>query len=265
MSEPWIKMRTSLATNPKVVRLSIVLNMHVGAVCGACFMLWCAADAHSVGGELPGYDYDYIDRMVGVSGFCKAAESVGWVALTSKGVSLPHFGVHNGETAKRRSQGARRASRFRNAGSNAPVTPASRFRNAPGVTFCAPDKRRLEKRTTATGRAGVRTPGDAAAAGLSPEDVKARTEYLTRRPDWLPEGLPWIDDEAAGELARLPALTQTVVDKVIRTARAGRRTLANPAGLVIARLRRAGRGPLGVEGESGGSNGDETPRQNGNG
>lgn len=238
MAETWIKMRTNLMTHPKVVHISVTLQAHCSVVCGACYALWSIADAHSIDGKLPGYTYAVIDSLVGLPGFCAAAEKVQWVRQDDNGVILPRFGSHNGETGKARALAARRASRQRAKATPNGVTPASRERHAPSVTKGAPTADKREIRTAA---AAAEAPKPAApAAGFSDEEFRARAAYLLRKPEWLPEGKPWIDEEAARELAALPRLTQPLVDRVIRTARDGRKTLDNPAGLVVKRLRALG-------------------------
>lgn len=239
VSEPWIKMRTNLLTNPKVVRISVALKLHRAAVCGACFALWSLGDQHSVNGKLPGYTYGVIDEWVGVPGFCGAAERVEWVKQDHDGVTLPNFGRHNGETAKKRAQAARRASRQRARTVTQPDARPSRQRHAPSVTKCAPrsDEIRGDKTTsTATGRAAAA----AAAEVLADEEIEARKAYLRKRPDWLPDGKPWIDASVVAELASMPRLDQATVESVYRVARDGRLTMKNPAGLIVKRLRAAG-------------------------
>lgn len=75
-------------------------------------------------------------------------------------------------------------------------------------------------------------------AALTAEE-KAIAVWLKRRPDWLPEGKPWISREECEALARLN-LQQADVDEAYREAKDGRKTLENPAGLVIKKLRRCG-------------------------
>lgn len=106
----------------------------------------------------------------------------------------------------------------------------------PGVrTERARDTTQQNTTTTATGRAAA-----AAAAVLSSEEVEARKAYLRKRPDWLPDGKPWIDASVVAELASMPRLDQATVESVYRVARDGRLTMKNPAGLIVKRLRAAG-------------------------
>lgn len=225
MSGDWIKMRTSLPRNPKVVRLSVTLKAHASAVCGACFVLWALADEHSEDGRLPGYTYEVIDAVVGLPGFCAAASDpeVGWVSTNAQGIVLPRFSDHNGATAKRRANGSKRANKLRE--------KASRTRNARSVTKCAPreEKRREDNSSNTKAAAGD---------GFSGEEMAARVEYLLKRPEWANV---WISRRGAEELAAMP-ITIDDVTRVYAEARKSRTTLKNPAGYVVAELKRIAEG-----------------------
>jgi len=90
--------------------------------------------------------------------------------------------------------------------------------------------------TTETNTSTSTNAGDAAAAGV----LNGNAEWLTKRPEWLPEGKPWIDRKTADSLARL-RLEPDVVADVYKRAKARRGTLANPAGYVIAEMRKEGK------------------------
>lgn len=230
MSDSWIKMRTCLLTSPKVIRVSVALGIHPSAVCGACFAVWAIADTHSSNGRLPGYTYTVLDQLAGVPGLCRALETVGWAKEDADGVTLPKYGTHNGSTAKSRATAARRASRKRDRDSQNP----SRSRHAATVTKGAPEqeKKREEKNSSSSKSENRAAP----AAGLSPELVQSNAEYLRRKPDWLPEGKPWLTNDAVMEFAD-SWLTGDDVNRVMREARDSRKTLSNPAGFIVKELR----------------------------
>lgn len=75
-------------------------------------------------------------------------------------------------------------------------------------------------------------------AAVAVGSINEKVGYLMKRPEWVPDGKGWINKAMANELARLP-LTQDQVDGVIRDARKSRTTLKNPAGYVVAELRKA--------------------------
>lgn len=82
--------------------------------------------------------------------------------------------------------------------------------------------------------------GAAAAEGRwSAEELKTRTAILLRRPEWLPEGKPWITEAVCAELSRL-GIFDTDVTAVYAEAKKSRTTLDSPAAYVIAKLRKRG-------------------------
>ena len=108
MAADWIKMRTNLWTDPRVVRIVSALNVDRATAIGALFRLWSLADEHSETGFLPGYDLKLIDREVGIEGFAAAVRDVGWLRVRAQGIILPNFEEHNGYSAKRRAQDSSR-------------------------------------------------------------------------------------------------------------------------------------------------------------
>jgi hypothetical protein len=114
MAGDWLKMRSALWDDPRVVRLQTLLTA-AGAiprraaratVCGALFRIWSIGDAHSVDGLLPGYDAAAVDEAVMIRGFAEALAAVGWLVILPDSVSIPRFEEHNGSSAKRRAQEA---------------------------------------------------------------------------------------------------------------------------------------------------------------
>lgn len=72
------------------------------------------------------------------------------------------------------------------------------------------------------------------------EELRARTqarfEAIKKRPDWLPAGKPWLDDEAAMRIARNVYIGKAQVEAAIKATRESRNTLDNPAGYFIKKL-----------------------------
>jgi hypothetical protein len=81
----------------------------------------------------------------------------------------------------------------------------------------------------------------AAAAELSVAKVQERAVAIATKPGWVPEDKPWITEAKAKALAALP-FKGDVFKRVLREAKASRKTLANPAGYVIRRLEEAAAG-----------------------
>lgn len=158
----WIKIRTNLSTDPRVVNTSTKTGKHVCFVMGALQWLWALVDEHTEDGVLIGYTTAGIDRMVGIRGFCECLLSLKptpWLIAHEDGrLEIANFDQHNGASAKKRVQTATRVAKFR----NAPVTPPS----VTGVTPALPksvtsvtgalareEKRREEKKKTEEGAA----------------------------------------------------------------------------------------------------------------
>ena len=104
MAGDWIKMRSSLFTHPKVVRMASALNADRLRTVGGLMSAWCLFDAHSIDGHLSGYSLSALDELVGWTGFSAAMEAVEWLIVDGNGMSLPSFDTHNGASAKRRAQ-----------------------------------------------------------------------------------------------------------------------------------------------------------------
>ena len=116
----WIKIRVSLPTDPRVVRMAEILGKSIPEIVGACVMLWAWADTHTATGKLTGVSPASIDSLIGLEKFSEAAQAVDWMRLTDAGwVVLPRFTKHNGQTAKRRALTARRVARCKQRSGNA--------------------------------------------------------------------------------------------------------------------------------------------------
>lgn len=114
----WIKMRVTLGTHPKVVRIASALNADRLRVIGALHGAWVTFDAHADDdGLLAGYTLQALDECIGWPGFAAAMVAVEWLRVDDRGITAPHYGEHNGSTAKRRAKEAARKRAARAAGS----------------------------------------------------------------------------------------------------------------------------------------------------
>lgn len=131
----WIKMRSALLTNPKVIRMARLLaedrffmnwwtrgtklecETSVYEICdvtvvtrvtvGSLLSVWAAVnDCASQDGFVKGITLFEVDEMAGVPGFGNAMETVGWVEETEQGLVFPNFHEHN-TVGKERSSGAK--------------------------------------------------------------------------------------------------------------------------------------------------------------
>jgi hypothetical protein len=75
----------------------------------------------------------------------------------------------------------------------------------------------------------------AAAADFPDSATRQRAADLTKRPEWVPDGKPWLTQDAAAEVARSDPV---LVAAILRDARQSRNTLKNPAGYIVSELRK---------------------------
>ena len=127
MAGDWIKMRTSLITNPKVNGVARALedscdvsrvlstgfngpmseivtrNVMRHVTVSSLLIVWGAANEHTENGVFKNADLSDIDDMVGIPGFGQALESVGWAEYDSQEntVTLPNFSEYNTSSASR--------------------------------------------------------------------------------------------------------------------------------------------------------------------
>jgi len=143
MAGDWIKMRGNLWDDPRIGRLVDLTDSSEAAVIGALYWLWATADQHTEDGIMPGLSLRQIDRKTGVKGMGDALVAVGWLADHPEGVRIINFEDHNGASAKKRAQTAKRVASHKSA--NAQVTQEDEEGNAVSVTKTLAE-RDLEKR-----------------------------------------------------------------------------------------------------------------------
>jgi len=132
MAGDWIKMRSNLWDDPRVARLVDLTDSSEAAVIGGLYWLWATADQHTADGFMPGLSCRQIDRKTGIQGLGQALVDIGWIEADADGVSIVNFEDHNGASAKKRAQTAKRVANHRSG--NAAETPLNESSNAPSVT-----------------------------------------------------------------------------------------------------------------------------------
>jgi hypothetical protein len=120
MAGDWIKMRGNLWDDPRIGRLVDMTDTSEAAVIGGLYWLWAAADQHTEDGLMPGLSLRQIDRKTGIKGLGQALVDIGWIADHADAISIIKFEEHNGTSAKKRCQTAKRVSSYR--AGNADVT-----------------------------------------------------------------------------------------------------------------------------------------------
>ncbi len=109
MAGDWIKMRTNLDTDPRVLKMAHILSVaDVDCVVGKLWKLWANADDHTTHGLIPLATPEIIVRIVALPGFGAALAQVGWLEFTEAGAQVVRFDEHNGASAKNRALTAQR-------------------------------------------------------------------------------------------------------------------------------------------------------------
>ncbi|MFY1939512.1 hypothetical protein ACOTCW_29175 [Achromobacter xylosoxidans] len=125
-------MRSNLWDDPRVARLVDLTDSSEAAVIGGLYWLWATADQHTADGFMPGLSCRQIDRKTGVSGLGQALVEIGWIEDRDEGIVIVNFEDHNGASAKKRAQTAKRVANHRSG--NAGETHDEDSGNAPSVT-----------------------------------------------------------------------------------------------------------------------------------
>lgn len=127
MAGDWIKFEVATSDKPEVWAIAGELGIDPDAVVGKLLRVWAWFDQHTTDGNAPSVTSALLDRCVGVTGFCKAVTLAGWMVDDGNTISLPNFDAHNGETAKKRCQTAKRVAKHKkgNAIDNAKVTQSA--------------------------------------------------------------------------------------------------------------------------------------------
>jgi len=189
----WIKLRTNLLSNPKVVRMAGALHVDRLSVIGGLWYVWKTFDQHSVDGVLDGYTLDTMDENLGWIGFCEAMVAVNWLVCTDDRLVMPDFDEHNGKSAKRRAQDAKSKREGREAdddatddGETSPKRPHGKTPNVGNLSASYADKKRTREReekekkkeravfhsaAVTTPEAVCRALADAGIAGTNPTDA----------------------------------------------------------------------------------------------
>lgn len=207
MAGDWIKMRTSLLTNPRVngmarmlendklvseamstgyngvMREIVTRNVMRHVTVSSLLVVWGAANEHTHDGIFNNADLSDIDDMTGIPGFGEAMVSVGWATYDAENqiVTLPNFNEYNTSGSERSAtakSGAERQKEYRERKSlqNSDVTR--------DVTNDVTSNRREEKIREENKEEKIKTKRKAKTASPSAMPVVL--------PDWLPEK-PWND------------------------------------------------------------------------
>ena len=195
MAGDWIKVRKSLPTDGRVVRISSALDADRLRTVGGLIAAWCLFDEHTEDGMLDGYTPKVFDEILGFPGLCAAMADVGWIIIHSQSLEAVNFTEHNGASARRRAQESARKNDERDAAKRPQnVRKVSASDADKKRTVCGLEKRREEKKGEATTVAPLSVP----LLGEFPESAheawREWQEYRERRAGAKgKEKLPWTE------------------------------------------------------------------------
>jgi hypothetical protein len=114
MAGDWIKMRTALASERSTMLICDMTGLDEFAVVGRLHAIWAWAGEHTVTGEVRGVTLKTVDRVTRCEGFAEAMKAANWLEIIPDGgLFFPRWRKHNSKSAKERSLGAERASKYR--------------------------------------------------------------------------------------------------------------------------------------------------------
>ena len=130
MSLSWIKVRSHLKSDPKVICIAEDLKLDRYAVIGRVVAFWAWADEFSVDGNALVVTSSFIDEEFSCLGFASALRKVGWLSGQEGNLTIPNFAKHMGKSAKSRALtkervGFLKIKKKEGEGNDAIVTPSS--------------------------------------------------------------------------------------------------------------------------------------------
>ena len=127
MAGDWIALRLDLDRDEDVIVVASILDMPETHVVGLLHRFWSWMSEQTTNGYARGVTETWMDRYIGVSGFCDSLHKVGWLDKTAHGIQVHDFDAWMSKTAKNRLQSRIRMIKHRNKCDD------------PGVTNPSPD------------------------------------------------------------------------------------------------------------------------------
>jgi hypothetical protein len=139
MSGDWAKVELNTPDKPEIWLIANILGIDPDAAFGKVFRIWAWFDEHTEDGNAHSVTKQLLDRKVGVTGFCDSMLQAGWMVEKDDQITLFDFSKHNGATAKKRANTAKRVAQHR-------ANPEPKQCNAQSVTsaLAREEKRREE-------------------------------------------------------------------------------------------------------------------------
>lgn len=109
----WIKYSTNLHNKPRVQRIADELKISRFDAAGRLCAVWVWADTMTENGVIEFGTLAQVDRAAEIKGFGEAMIRVGWLRQDGDNLVIPDWELHHSASAKRRSDGAKRAAKLR--------------------------------------------------------------------------------------------------------------------------------------------------------
>lgn len=123
MREEWSPIRVGLRNTVEVIGIAAKLGKPRNEIVGAMHAMWGWFQTETTDGFAKGLTPESLDAICECPGLAKTSETFGWMVITSDGMRVPRWDVHNSKGAKRRRKTAKRVAKNRRNKSNAGVTP----------------------------------------------------------------------------------------------------------------------------------------------
>lgn len=108
MAGDWIKVEKTTPRKPEIFGIAETLKVSLDEAFGICFRFWVWCDDQMSDGTAVRITAKLLDDAIGVSGFCAAISSVGWLKEEEGVICIPNFDRHLGKAAKIRADSSRR-------------------------------------------------------------------------------------------------------------------------------------------------------------
>lgn len=123
----WIKIDVTTCDKTEIMHIARSCGVSVNEAFGAWFRLWAWFDGVTEDGRMDFLKKEDCDMKAMLPGIGAALEDVGWIEFGERGAIIVGWEKHNGKSAKRRAETARRVAAFKargetERGGNAPVT-----------------------------------------------------------------------------------------------------------------------------------------------
>ena len=189
----WIKIDSFTPDKPEIYVIAEHLGIDPDAVLGKLVRVWNWADQQTEDGNAPSVTKSLLDRITGVTGFADAMIAAGWLVASEGGFAFPNFERHNGSSAKKRAETARRVAKhkqLKRESNGDSVTDAlpMRYQNVTDALQSAlprVEKRRVEKSRDTNTNTLSSVPSErvsSATKKLEPWDEEVFAQFWSRYP-----------------------------------------------------------------------------------